>query len=165
MIEPYRTIIEDLLQKYQSLSLKISTDSDYQITLANNRFTFTIATERGYQPSVSAVLTDRLGEKFELGLSERILAKDAFFANVERLANIKKSRKPDHASETDLAASNEILSYVETSVGNLFDFVFQFGEIINSENRSFCSEYKARESAMLARFGVGFRANPTNPKP
>lgn len=154
MIEPYEAVLKSLRRDYATLGLKVEHNEDYRVSLSNDDLVLTIATEKNYQPSILASVEDCTGNRFELGLARRVLSENRYEADMEELAAIKSKYRLDSGNASSRENVSGSFIYVRVALEGIFVFLAEFGRQVNSENEAFLSEYKARERALLGRFGL-----------
>ena len=154
MIEPYETVLESLYKDYGALGLKIKDNEDYRVSLTKGDLVLTIATEKNYQPSILASLEDGTGARFELGLARRVFSERRYEADMKELAAIKTKYKLDSGNASSSENVSGTYIYVKVALAGIFAFLSEFGGQVNSGNETFLAEYKARERALLGRFGL-----------
>jgi hypothetical protein len=154
MIEPYGTIIESVLHAFKSTELTIRANDELKITLANSDYFLVIATERYYQPSILASLSDGSDQKFEIGLAERILAPERFESDVLELNKIRVQYHLDTPGGDAHVRSSGIYIYTKVAIRQIFGFVSEFGKAIVRDNETFRAEYHSREQKLLTEFGL-----------
>lgn len=152
MIEPCGTIIKAALHDFASMQFVIESDSEYQTTMSRETYSLTISTEKGYQPSIAAHLSNN-GQKFEIGLSARILAKQKFEANLRELSEIRSKYHLDTGGGNASMRSSGLYIYVKAAVRQILEFTSEFGQQINAHNKPFYDEYLSKERALLRELG------------
>lgn len=154
MIEPYGTIIKSMLQEYRQLDLTIAHDTEYKMVLAAKDYSLVIATETNYQPSILACVTDRTGQEFEVGLSERVLASQKFEDDLKELQEIKDKYQLEAHDGNEHVKAIGIYIFVKVATRQIFRFVSEFSQEIVDENGLFRAEYLSREQALLKDLGL-----------
>ncbi|WP_426687635.1 hypothetical protein [Rhodanobacter ginsengiterrae] len=153
MIEPYGTIIKAVLRDFASLNLVIESDSEYQVTMSGETYSLTISTENGYQPSIAAHISNN-GQKFEIGLSARILDEQQFDIDMKELSEIKEIYHLDTGKGNPSVRPSGVYLYVKVAVGQILEFTSKFGHKIRTDNKPFYDEYLSRERALMHGLGL-----------
>ncbi len=154
MKEPYGAIIKSMLHEYRQLDLTIAHDKEYKMVLSNKNYSLVIATEMNYQPSILACVTDRTGQEFEVGLSERVLASQKFEDDVKELEEIKEKYQLEAGDGNEHIKASGIYIFVKVATRQIFNFVSEFNQEIVDENGPFRVEYRSREQALLKDLGL-----------
>ena len=153
MIEPYGEVIKAVLRDFASLKLAIESDSDCQTTLSGQTYPLTISTEKSYQPSILAYLS-RNGQKFEIGMSARILAARKFEADMSELAAIKDKYHLDTGGGNASIKSSGIYIYIKVAIRQIFEFVSEYAQEISSNNEPFYAKYLSGERKFMSDLGL-----------
>lgn len=151
MIEPYGSTIKALLLEFRELDLGLDRDAEYEMVLANDACSLTFQTERHYLPSLAAHLSDGAGRKFEIGLSRKILAREAFRADAIEFDGIRK------ACPSELEGEDQVMLirlHVERRVRQVFDFVLKFSQEMLDEAGPFRPAYLIEERKLLDGLGL-----------
>jgi len=153
VIEPYGEIIKDALRDFASLKLAVESDSDCQTTLSGKTYSLTISTEKGYQPSILAHLS-RDGQRFEIGMSVRILTVQKFEADRSELAAIKDKYHLDTGNGNASTKSSGTYIYVQVAIYQIFEFVSEYAQEISSNNKPFHAKYLSEERKLMSDLGL-----------
>ena len=151
MIEPYGSTIKALLLEFRELDLGLDRDAEYELVLANSACSLTFQTERHYLPSLAAHLSDSSGRKFEIGLSRKILAGEAFRADAIVFDGIRKTSSAELEGEDQVKL---IRLHVEREVRQVFDFVLKFSREMLDESGPFRHAYQIEERKLLDSLGL-----------
>lgn len=152
MIEPYGEIIRACLRDFASLKFSVESDSDYQTTLSGKTCSLTISTEKVYQPSTLAHLI-RNGQRFEIGMSARILAAKKFEAHISELAAIRdKFHLDDDGEDASIRASGTYI-YIKVAIRQVFEFVSEYATEMSSDNKAFHVRYLSEDRKLMSNLG------------
>lgn len=153
MIEPYGEIIRASLRDFASLKFAVESDSDYQTVLSGKTCSLTISTEKGYQPSIFAYLI-RNGERFEIGMSARILAARKFEANISELAAIRdKFHLDDDGGNSSIKASGTYI-YIKMAIRQISEFVSEYATEMSSDDKAFHVRYLSEDRKLMSDLGL-----------
>lgn len=146
--------MESVLHEFPELGLAIESDMGCKMVLSNRDYSLTLAIERGFPASLLACVTDKAGQEFEVGLSERILDERGFSEKIAELDEIKnKYQLESPGGNGDLKSSGACV-YVKVATRQVLSFVARFSREMLRENGPFRAEYRSREQMLLN--GLGF---------
>lgn len=113
----------------------------------------TISTGKGYQPSIIAHL-GRNGQRFEIGISARILAVQKFEADRSELAAIKDKYHLDTGSGNASDKSSGTYIYVQVAICQIFEFVSEYAQEISSNSKPFHARCLSEERKLMSGLGL-----------
>lgn len=121
--------------------------------MSRETYSLTISKEKGYQPSIAAHLSNN-GQKFEIGLSARILAKQKFEANLSELSEIRSEYHLDPGCGNASMRSSGLWIYAKVAIRQIPELTSEFGQQINAHNKPFYDECLSKERALLRELGL-----------